>query len=321
MLSPAKEHLVAAFERKHRNAMEIAARDLPFLSGLHPDFIEDALTAYRTKHADPNAPSLGRVLPFLIAEGLDLDSSSRHRLAAAWLAVYAYILIADAGLDSGKGLSGRNILSASALLGWGLSTVAQITANTPFSDTYLNNISAAFNGQYYDVRSRDGSVSRARSDIDKNRAIVAMTAGYAAAAGEENHGLLLAIENLLGPLQMLDDLLDLEEDLAEGNITSFVCIVRSFTSNSWLDISTRKDIYGSLFASREFTDIVGRSLSPLEEAMEVLPSEGHEPLRQYLRYLHTEIGQLVTLLRKRQAGAPVGDPELYERVHYIICGT
>lgn len=320
MLVRHPENPVEQFARSHRATFDQARSDLLTLSGLDADFIFDGLAALAKKDDTERAPSLGRFLPFLIADGLELQAAERRRLAAAWVAVYGYVILVDQCLDKAGALKGRALMSASALLGWGLSVMAQTTAGTHFAHPFLRNIAQAFNGQYADLGARNGGLRRI-SDIDKNRALVAMTAGYAAAGGESDDRLLLAVEKLLGPLQMLDDLLDVEEDLEEGNATVFVQMLRRVRSEAVSGVEDRRALYARLFSAPEFPGLLEEARSALEEATLLLEGRTDNALAHYFVYLRGELGSLIDLVRQRQREGVLDDPDLYERVHLIICGT
>lgn len=188
--------------------------DLLQFSQLHPDFVRECLAAIDAKKARMHGPVTGELFPHLLAQGLKLDDKDRRVLAAAWLALYGYICIVDYELDQKGHLGGRLSIAASALLGWGVTTLGRYTAGTPYANVFSDNVNKAFAGQYEDIRLRGSAeADREQSDIDKNRAFVAAIAGYCAAAGEWDDRLIRSAELLIRPFQILDDLQDLQENL------------------------------------------------------------------------------------------------------------
>lgn len=306
----------------YRLSVEQSYRDLPEFSGLHPDFISDGLRAIEAKKHRSPLPLLGELFPHLVAEGLRLPDGDRRRLATAWLALYGYISLVDFQLDRSGVLDARTAMSASALLGWGMATIGRVTSATPFADVFFENARQAFTGQYVDVRNRsDENFDRRESDIDKNRAIVAMIAAYCAATNEPNDRLIRATELLLGPFQILDDLKDVREDLQENNITAFAKIVRDLIY-SHVQYLTDREIYGALFSDSHTVDILSAAEQNINRALLLLDERRDVPLITFVIQLRKQLQTLISTVREFQANpTAVREEDLVIRVSEIICAS
>src|ERR1700693_5140741 len=212
---------------RYRPQIELSYDDLFELARLHVDFVGDCINAISAKERRVSSPLLGKLFPHLVAEGLELPASDRLRPAAAWPALYRYICLVNFKLDRFGSLDARASLGASALLGWAVATLAEITSGSGFSRVFLDNMQWTLSGQYEDIQNRkDPNYDRRASDVSKNRAVLGVIAGYCAAGREPDDHLIRSTELMLGPFQLLDDLQDLAEDLREQNITSLVKIIR-----------------------------------------------------------------------------------------------
>src|ERR1700722_1192887 len=128
--------------------------DLPDFSKIHRDFVDDCLTVIYNKRKASSGRLFGEMFPYIAIAGLKLPDEDRRQLAAAWLAMYGYATLVDLGLDEIGHLGARSSLGSSALLSWSVATIARFTADTPYADTFKDNIAAAFSGQYQDVTHR-----------------------------------------------------------------------------------------------------------------------------------------------------------------------
>jgi hypothetical protein len=315
-------NLIDDLSSRYRISVEQSYRDITELSGLHPDFISDGLRMIEAKRHRSISPLLGELFPHLVAEGLRLSDGDRRRLAAAWLALYSYISLIDFQLDRNGTLDARTAMSASALLGWGMATIGGVTSATPFAEVFFANIRQAFSGQYIDVQNRsDENFDRGKSDIDKNRAIVAVIAAYCAATNEPNDRLIRATELLLGPFQILDDLRDVREDLQENNITAFAKIVRTVIDVHAQHL-TDLEIYGALFADSNTLEILLVSELEMNRALLFLDERRDVPLITFLVQLKTQLRTLISAVREFQINpAAVREEDLVIRVSEIICAS
>jgi hypothetical protein len=307
---------------RYQQSVEQSYCDLLEFSGLHLDFISDGLRAIEAKKHRSASPLLGELFPHLVAEGLRLGDGERRRLAAAWLALYGYISLIDFQLDHSGSLDARTAMSASALLGWGMATISGITSATPFADVFFENVRQAFAGQYADVRNRsDEYFDRRDSDIDKNRAIVAVIAAYCAANNEPNERLIRATELLLGPFQILDDLRDVREDLQENNITVFAKIVKDIVLGHTQHLTDR-EIYGALFSDSRTVDALLATELNLDRALLLLDERCDTPLITFLVQLRTQLQALTSTIREYQTNpTAIREENLVIRVSKIICAS
>jgi hypothetical protein len=317
------EPVVNGIERltiRYKPYVRQAEHDLAVDAGLHPDFVFDCLTAIAEKEQRAHSALLGNLFPHLVSDGLHLADRDRRRLSAAWLALYGYISIVDFNLDKKGYLDARTSLSAAGLLGWGIATISQLTSDTPFAEVFLSNMRAAFSGQYEDLASRSRpETDRTKNDVDKNRAIVAVVAGYCAAAGEKSSRLISATELFLGPLQFLDDLQDLAEDIQEDNATTLVKIVRSKVSD---DIKRYDEmaLYSLLLSDGAFLDALRSIAIGIRQALLLLDGNQDGSLVWYFGYLSDQIGSVIHEVQLFQSGiASITEPELIAHIRQIVC--
>ena len=294
--------------------------DLLRLSNLHPDFVQAGFAAIDASRARLNRPTLGEVFPHLVARGLTLNDRDRRVVAAAWLAMFGYILLVDHELDQKGYLDGRASIAGSALLSWGVATNARYVASTRYADAYFDNVNRAFSGQYDDIRLRgDMKADRTASDADKNRAFVAAIAAFCAAAGETDDRLIRSAEAMLGPFQVLDDLEDIEEDLKEENVTSFVRIVRERVSAA--GPLTRTQAYRAIIADSRTIATLRRAGDGAEKAILLLDPHRDGALIQYLCELRDCNAALIRALEDYQRDpSPIKEPEVMRRIEQIASG-
>jgi hypothetical protein len=291
--------------------------DLLHLSNLHRDFVDLGLASIDASKAKLKRPPSGEIFPHLVAQSLSLDDFDRRMLMAAWLALFGYICIVDHELDQSGHLDGQRSIAASALLGWGVATIGRYTAGTPYADVFVSNVNRAFAGQYEDIRTRSDAVAdRTFSDIDKNRAMVALVAGLCAAARETDQRMIQAGEALLGPFQILDDLEDLQEDHGEDNITVFVRILRERISATIQ--SSRDAMYGVIIKDARAKNAMVRAAEGLEKALLLLDPNRDQALVDYLAGWRDGTVVLVRLLDSyQQQPSPVKEPEIMRQIEKV----
>jgi hypothetical protein len=291
--------------------------DLLHLSNLHRDFVDLGLASIDASKAKLKRPPSGEIFPHLVAQSLSLDDFDRRMLMAAWLALFGYICIVDHEFDQNGHLNGQSSIAASALLGWGVATIGRYTAGTPYADVFLSNVNRAFAGQYEDIRTRgDAGADRTFSDIDKNRAMIALVAGLCAAACETDQRVIQAGEALLGPFQILDDLEDLQEDDGEDNITMFVRILRERISATIRP--SRDAMYGVIIKDARAKDAMVRAAEGLEKALLLLDPNRDQALVDYLAGWRDGTVDLVRLLDSyQQEPSPVKEPEIMRQIEKV----
>jgi hypothetical protein len=297
-----------------------ARDDLLRLSNLHPDFVKQCFAAIDASKGRLQRPTLGEVFPHLVAKGLTLNDSDRRMLAAAWLAMFGYILLVDHELDQKGYLDGRASIAASALLGWGIVTGGRYVAGTPYADVFLDNVNRAFAGQYEDINVRgDANADRRRSDLDKNRAFVAAIAGFCAAARESDDRLIRCAEAMLGSFQIMDDLEDIEEDFRENNITVFVRIVKERISAA--TPVSRTEMYRAIMTDPRMTSTLQRAQEGLEKALLILDTNRDQLLIGYILEAREGTGALISALSDYQRDpSSIGEPELMRRIEQVATG-
>ncbi len=293
--------------------------DLVRFSKLHPDFVKDCFAAIDASKARLRRLTVGEIFPHLVAKGLTLDDGDRRTLAAAWLAMFGYILLVDHELDQKGYLDGRASIAASALLSWGIATGGRYVAGTPYADVFMDNVNRAFAGQYEDIRVRGQlNADRRQSDADKNRAFVAAIAAFCAAARESDDRLIRCAEAMLGPFQVLDDLEDLEEDFGENNITAFVRIVKEAVSAT---APTRTDMYRAIMNDPRTVTTLRRAGDGAEKAILFLDPLRDQALIANLCELRECNAALISALEDYQRNpSPVTEPEVMRRIEQVAVG-
>jgi hypothetical protein len=303
----------------YSHAINQTRNDLPKLSRLHPDFITNGLNAISDKEARLAAPLLSELFPHLVASALKIPEAERRQLAAAWLSLYAYISLVDFELDRTGTLDGRTALSASALLGWGIATISRITSNSDFAMIFDRNVGAAFAGQYEDMQMRgDAGAERSLTDSNKNRAMIALVAGYSASAKLSDDRLIRASELLLGPFQLIDDLHDLAEDLSEGNFTTFVRLIgRNLSPEAH---GSEWQLYRMLFSDPRVIPNIVKAAKEIRQCLLLLTFETDTHLVIYLGQLAAQLEQLADLTLQYQGNPRSANARiLIEQVRQILC--
>jgi hypothetical protein len=297
---------------------DVASARLDFeqLPDLHPVFKSIALSALQRKSERAEAPLLGELFPHLVGASFTLPDAERRRLAVAWLALYSYISLVDYDLDKTGRLGPRDALASSALLGWGLTVLAQVTADTALAAPFFKNVQLAFAAQYDDLQRRaDFSYDREGTDVDKNRAIVAAVCAYCA-AGNGDARLVSAVEHLLGAFQFLDDLLDLEEDYLEDNNTFLL----RMASPSVEKTSSSDELYAAVFSHPSFTPKLDSVAHAIEQSMMMLKPSVDTGLMAFTRTLHSQVSSLKDHVMEYQSGRPHRTVrELRGEVREIFC--
>jgi len=308
------------FNPAHRLAREFAGElgqtrdNLLHLSNLHHDFVKECLAAIDAKKARAGAPLAGEYFSHIVARSLQLEDSDRRMLAAATLAMYGYIYMVDYELDQKGHLDARLSMAASALLAWSIATIGRYTAGTPYADVFLENVNAAMAGQYEDIQQRGLSrADRRRSDVDKNRPALAMLAGFCAAAREADDRLLRAAEQILGPVQILDDFSDVKEDYDENNLTDVVKIVRECIAAA--GPLSKRDMQLVLIRDPRTNALLAGAVHGFERALLLLDPRRDGTIIEFLSDTRNRCAALLHALKLFQ-GDPL--PELEAEVFYRI---
>lgn len=310
---------VSVLSGHHYLRIDQARADLVTRSQLHPAFIRECIDSIDEKRKRSATPLIGEIFPHIVAEGLQLGDGDRRDLAAAWLAMYGYITISDFEIDRRGHLRGVSSLACGSLLAWSIATVSKFTVGTPFHHIFTSNVAQAFAAQYADVQGRkDPNFDRATANADKNRAVVAMISGYCAAAQQPTSCLIDATERVLGSFQILDDLQDVCEDVAEDNLTTFVRVLREISPKSIEDI-TGPAAYAMLVRDGRVLDELERVVSPLEQAMLILDAERDRALLGYLGYLTNQVKRLIRLIADARSNHAIDDPIIYAHIREIVC--
>jgi enamine deaminase RidA (YjgF/YER057c/UK114 family) len=314
-------HTIEAMAARYEPLIAASRAHLSRSSGLHPDFVTSCLSAIDKKKSGLQTPLLGELFPQLVTEGLGIRYESRVELGAAWTALYGFIELADKSIDERGHLDGKTAMQASALLGWGIATVGKFTVGTRYADIFVNNVTQAFAGQYDDVLHRaDPGFDRSRSATDKNRAVVAMVAGYCAAAGLESDCLIQATEHMLGALQTLDDMRDVRQDHSENNLTAFVRMLVATASAPIEQLSDRQ-LYTLLAGNQQFVDELRGVVATIEKIITLLdPAVGSGPI-SYLVHLRGQVQAVVTAIGEWQKSPTVEDPDFYGRIREISASS
>jgi hypothetical protein len=315
--------LIDSYAETFADALNQSRHDLLHLSNLHRDFVDKcfvALDAGKMQSAVKQLSSY-ELYPQLVLQGLKVPDHDRRMLAAAWLALLGYTAIVDHELDQKGCLNGRSLIAASALLGWGVATFSRYTAGSPFADVFLDNINKAFAGQYEDIRVRGKeNADRQSSDEDKGRGLVAAVAGFCTLAGLTDDRLIRSTEAILGTLQILDDLQDVEEDHSEGNLTIFVRIARecAFAAAP----STRGEMYSAIIRDPRTTSTMRQVTEGIDKALLILDGNRDRALIAFLSDLRDSNIALVRELEDYQRNpAPIREPSIMSRIEkmYMQC--
>jgi hypothetical protein len=310
----------------HRLTIEFASElsqtrsDFVRFSNLHPDFVKQCFAAIDADKSPQ--PNVGEVFPHIFLNCLTLDDRDRRNLAAAWFAMFGYTLLVDHELDKKGYLDGPASIAASALLSWGITTAGRYVADTPYADAFLDNVNRAFAGQYEDIRMRGkANADRRGSDVEKNRAFVATMAAFCAAAREPDDRLVRFVECMLAPLQILDDLEDIDEDFREDNITELVRIVRESVSAT--TAADRIELYRALMKDPRAQTILQRAPDGIEKAILLLDPHRDQALIAIFAELHQCNGALIAALDDYQRDpSPIKEPEVLRRIEQVAsrCG-
>ncbi len=295
--------------------------DLLQFSHLHQDFIDRCFAAIDAKKLRLEGPVTGEIFPHLVAEGLKLEDKDRRIVAAAWLALYGYICLVDYELDQKGYLNGPSSIAASALLAGASPRLAATprAQNAPrYSWTTSTGRSRA-SMRTSEVRT-DPDADRARSDMEKNRAVVAAIAGFCAAAGEADDRLIRSAEAMLGPLQLFDDLQDLQEDYHENNITPFVRIVQDCIAAA--SPVTQTEMYRVLIKDQRTSSLLRRAADAVERAILILDANRDQALVAYLAELRDRNAALIRALADYQIEPPlITEPEVMQRIEQIATAS
>jgi hypothetical protein len=305
---------------EYADELSQSREDLLNLSNLHPEFVKECLATLDARRAWLKRPPTGEIFPHLVAKSLALEDLDRRKLMAAWLALFGYICIVDNALDEKGYLNARSSIAASALLGWGISTLSSYTTGTPYADVFLSNVNRAFAGQFEDLMMRsDNRADRRSSDVDKNRAFVAAVAGFCAAARESDHRVLRSAETLLGPFQILDDLEDLQEDHSQDNITVFVRVARECISSA-MPLS-RNEMYHAIIGDPRTKAAAAQAAEGIEKSLLLLDPVRDGVLVAYICELLDRTAALVVALDDYQRDpSPIKEPELMRRIEQVATG-
>ena len=317
--------VAATHKSSHKNLIDSLAErfaatfkqsrdDLFELSKLHPDFVKECLAAIDASTARSQRPPAGAILPHLVLQELKLADNDRRMLAAAWLALVGYMCIVDHQLDRSGHLTGRSMIAASALLGWGVATLGRYTAGTSFANVFLDNINKAFAGQYEDIMIRsDANADRAGCNADKNRALVAAIAGFCAAARVADDRLVRSCEIALGTFQLLDDLQDLQEDHGEDNVTIFVRIARECAST--VEPLTRTEMYRAIIRDPRTMQVMVQVAKEIKDALLILDGNRDQGLIAFFGELLDRNSALIQALDDYQRD-PTSEKE-HDVMQYI----
>ena len=319
--APDQANPVLRLTNEFAGQMAQSRKDLLRFSKSASRFRAGRLRGDRCKQsATESRPTLGEVFPHLVAKGLTFNDHDRRVVAAAWLAMFGYIILVDHELDQKGYLDGRTSIAASALLSWGIATGTRYVAGTRYADAYLDNVNRAFVAQYDDIRIRsDADSDRAQSDADKNRAFVAAIAAICAAAGESDDRLIGCAEAMLAPFQVLDDLEDVEEDLRENNATAFVRIVRERMVAA--TALTRTEIYRAIISDPRTLTTLQRASDGAEKAILLLNPLRDQALIDVLSDLRERNGELIRAVMGYQRDpSPIKEPELMRQIEQIATG-
>jgi hypothetical protein len=291
--------------------------DLRSESGLHADFVAQCIEAVDAKKERLGGPVTGEMIVHVVATSLKLDDKDRRLLAAAWLALYGYICLVDFELDQRGFLNARTSIAASALLGWGIATLGRYTSGTKYASVLADNINLAFSGQYQDLAIRAGDPrDRQQSDVDKNRAIVATVAGFCAAAGEDNDRLIRAMEAMLGPFQLFDDLQDLQEDFQENNVTALVRIVTNCADV--LGLTTQAAMYRALIRDAKTIKLLTQAGEGIDQSLMLLDASRDQALITYLHGLRScNIALIHALDEYQRDPIAIREPEIFQKIEQI----
>jgi hypothetical protein len=306
---------------KFADQLKQTREDLARFSKLHPDFLKQCFAAIDDGEPAMSRPSVGESFAHLVAKGLTLDDEDRRVLAAAGLAMFGYTVLVDHEIDKNGYLDGRASIAASALLSWGIATGGRYAAGTPYADVFLHNVSRAFAGQYEDISFRSNpETDRHGSDVDKNRAVVALIAAFTAAARDSNNRLIRSVEALLESFQILDDLADIEEDLGQNNLTGFV---RMFKERAGATVpTTRAEIYRTIMNDPRAQTTLERTKDGIEKALLLLNPGDDQAMIAYLGELHDGTIVLIEALDDyRRNPSPIKEPEIMRRIEQVATGS
>lgn len=302
--------------------IEQSIRDLKEFSSLHPDFLADCIGAISRKSNQHQCPMYGALYPDLVANGLTLDETEYRLLRAAWIALYGYASLIDIESDKAGTVAATTSLSASALLGWGIATISRLTASSPLFEFVVSNIMDAFAAQRQDIKYRSEShYERTESDRNKNSAFVAIVAALCAAGREGDGSLIRATRLLLGAFQLVDDISDLREDIEENNLTDCVKMAVGYSQVARIS-SAEMSLYRVLFLNKRLPTLLARAEADIGLALLEIDGHRHQILFWYISMLLKQVAAFRRDVERFQSGdRAISEPDLYEQVRKIICGT
>jgi hypothetical protein len=314
MTGYAQYHPFQALSLEFSDAIAQTRQDLRDFSQIRSDFIEGGLAAIDAAKAHLSEPSGGEIFSHMLAAGLKLSDRDRRMVAAAWLALFGYVRLVDDALDKKGYLDSRTTIISSALMGWGIATMARYTAGTKYHDAFLDNVNRAFSGQFQDIMDRgDLSANRTLSDQEKNRVFVAVAAGFSAAAHDSDDRLLRAVEVSVAAFQTLDDLRDVQEDHHDNNLTAFVRIARECVDSA--ASLTHTAIYLPLIRDPRTVDALKRAGATLDQSLMLLDGARDLAMITYFRGMRDSNTALIGALEEYQrAPSPAQETELMRRI-------
>ena len=168
-------------------------------------------------------PHLFEIFPWLLKDLTNLDHAKAHVISVNWLALYMYVSFLDDHLDLKTRIEPDEFIAASVLAQTSLINLFKTVANTKYEELFRDSLICSAKYELKDIMEQamiyNDIFSKSESASGKN-AILFACAGAVAASTENNSDFIIDLtRELLLSVQLLDDLTDIDEDIARGNIT------------------------------------------------------------------------------------------------------
>lgn len=243
-------------------------------------------------------PHLFEIFPWLLKDLTGLDHSKAHEISINWLALYIYVSFLDDHLDLKTKIKPDEFITASVLVQTSLINLFKIVDNTKYEELFRECLIRSAKYELKDVVDQaifhNDDFTKSDSASGKN-AILFACAGAVAASMEKNSDFIIDLTGeLLLAAQLLDDLTDIEEDFAQGNIT---IPLNSVTRELDGTTSNRINILSLMLQSRSLFNVITRIESSLSNLIVIINTsdvliDPSNPALVYFQNLLTKVAQV-----------------------------
>lgn len=243
-------------------------------------------------------PHLFEIFPWLLKDLTNLDYTKAHEISVNWLALYMYVSFLDDHLDLKTRIEPDEFIAASVLAQTSLINLFKIVDNTKYEELFRDSLICSAKYELKDIMEQaiiyNDIFTKSESASGKN-AILLVCAGAVAASTEKNSDFIIDLTHeLLLSIQLLDDLTDIDEDIARENITIPLNDVVSKLDSTALNRTT---IICLMLQSKSLYYILMRIESSLSNMIILIHTStgdihASNPAFVYFQNLLTNVGQL-----------------------------